>query len=189
MGNEIIYQIVTSPQAYFPAILENLASTMTKFRQTEARDEQKIKKLKIEYLVASNCPKLYVPTLNEEIIKNKNIHHYYKHNDKRWFDLQNIVLKAASPVVETANLCLGADNKNEVIHSKDVVVKAITLLGKANHQMTFERKERLKNPFLKDYKTICEQDHSDSKQFLGDDLPDNVKKSKGSTFYERVHLK
>ena len=86
VGNEIMDQIVTekeSPQAYGPPILENLASAVTKFWQTEARNEQKIKKLKNEYLVASNCPKFYVPTLNEEIIKNKNIHHYYKRNEKR----------------------------------------------------------------------------------------------------------
>ena len=47
MGNEIIDQIVTekeSPQAYGPPILENLASAVTKFWQTEARNEQKLKK-------------------------------------------------------------------------------------------------------------------------------------------------
>ena len=138
-------------------------------------------------MVASNCPKIYVPTLNEEIIKSKNIHHYYKRNDKLRFDLQNTVLKATSAVVEIANLCLEADNKNEVIDSKgkDVVVKtidAITLLGKANHQMTFERKEILKNAFSEDYKTIFEQDHSDSKQMLGDDLVENVKKARATHF-------
>ena len=56
-------------------------------------------------------------------------------------------------MVEIANLCFEVDNKNEVIHSKDVVVKAIdaiTLLDKMNHQMTFERK-------------VEKQDHSDSK--------------------------
>ena len=76
-------------------------------------------------------------------------------------------------MVEIANLYLEADNKNVVIHSKDVVVKAIdaiALLGKANHQMTFERKERLKNALSEDYKTICELDHSDSKELLGDDF-------------------
>ena len=76
-------------------------------------------------MVTSNCSKFYVPTLNEKIIKNKNIHHYYKRNDKRWFDVQNIVLKTTSAVVEIANLCLQVDNKNEVIHSKDGVVKTI----------------------------------------------------------------
>ena len=188
VADKIIDQIVTekkSPQAYGPPTFENLASAVTKFRQTEARNKQKIKKLKNEYLVAPSCPKFYVPTLNEEIIKNKSIHYYYKRNDKQWFNLQNIVLKATSEVVEIANLCLEADNKNEVIHSKDVVVKAvdaITLLGKSNHQMTFQRKERLKNALSEDYKTICEQDHSDSKQLLGDDLADNVKKAKTTHF-------
>ena len=61
-------------------------------------------------------------------------------------------------MVEIVNLCLEVDNKNEVIHSKDVVVKAIdaiTLLDKMNHQMTFERK-------------VEKQDHSDSKWVLGE---------------------
>ena len=83
-------------------------------------------------------------------------------------------------MVEIANSCLKAHNKSEVIHSKDVVRKiidGITLLGKANHQMTFERKERLKNTLSEDYKTICEQERSDSKQLLVDDLADNVKKA------------
>ena len=86
-------------------------------------------------------------------------------------------------MVDIANLCLEADNKNEVNHSKYVVVKAIntiTLLGKVNHYMTFGRKEISKNTLSKDYETIYEQDHSDSKQLLGDDLTANVKKSKAT---------
>ena len=55
--------------------------------------------------------------------------------------------------------------------------------------MTFERKKRFKNVLSGDYKTICEQGHSDSKQYLGDDLADNFKKAKGYTFYEPVHFK
>ena len=86
-------------------------------------------------------------------------------------------------MVEIRNLRLEAENKNEVIHSKDVVVKAIDdiiLLGKVDHQMTFERKERLKNAFSEDYKIVCVQDHSDPKQLLEGDLADNVKKAKAT---------
>ena len=104
--------------------------------------------MKTEYLFVSNWSKFYDPTLNEEIIKNKNILRYSESNDKRWFNLQNITLKETSAVTEIANLCLESDNKNEVIHSKDGAVKSlngIILLGKVNDQMTFERKERLKN--------------------------------------------
>ena len=200
VGNEIIDKIVTenkSPKVYGPSVLGNLASAVTKFCRTEARNEEKIKNQKNKYLVASNCLKFYVPGLNEEIIKNKNIYHYYKRNKKRWFDLQNIVLTATSAVVKIANLYLEANNKNVVIQSKDVVVKTIdpiALLGKVNHQITFERKERLKNALFKDYKTICQQVHSNSKQMLGDDLAHNVKKAKAihsinqSISYKRLGL-
>ena len=86
-------------------------------------------------------------------------------------------------MVEIGNLCLEADNKNEVIHSKVVFVKAIdatTLLGMAKHQMTFERKKILENPFSEEHGTICEHGHSDSKQLLGDGLAHNVKKAKAA---------
>ena len=82
-------------------------------------------------------------------------------------------------MVDIVDLCLEANNKNELIHSKDVAVKAvdvITLSGKVTRQMTFESKERLKNALREDYKTICEQDHSDSKRLLG------------CTFYESAHF-
>ena len=47
--------------------------------------------------------------------------------------------------------------------------------------MTFERKERFKkNTLSEDYKNIFEQDHSNSKQLLGYDLADNVKKAKAA---------
>ena len=78
-----------------------------------------------------------------------------------------MVLKVTTAVVDVDNLCLEADSKNKVIHSKDVVVKTIeafTLLGKVNNQMIFEKKERLKNALSEDYKTTCQQYHPKSKQ-------------------------
>ena len=46
--------------------------------------------------------------------------------------------------------------------------------------MTFERKEKLKNALSEGYETICEQDHSDFKKLLGDDLANNVNKAKAT---------
>ena len=100
--------------------------------------------------------------MNEEIIK-KSIGHNYKRNDKRWFDLQNVVLNAVAVVVDIANICLEADSKNEVIPSKDVIVKtrdAITLLDKVNNQMTFERNQRLNNTLSEGFETIFEEVNS-----------------------------
>ena len=42
--------------------------------------------------------------------------------------------------------------------------------------MTFKKKERLKNAFWEDYKTICEQHYSDLKQLLGDGLANSNEK-------------
>ena len=100
--------------------------------------------------------------MNEEIIK-KSIDHNYKRNDKRWFDLQNVVLNAVAVVVDIANICLEADSKNEVIPSKDVIVKtrdAITLLDKLNNQMNFERNQRLNNTLSEGFETIFEEVNS-----------------------------
>ena len=36
--------------------------------------------LKSDYAVRSNCDKFYSPILNEKILKNRNIHLYYKRN-------------------------------------------------------------------------------------------------------------
>ena len=58
------------------------------------------------------------------------------------------------------------------------VIDAVTLLGKVNHQITFKRNEIVNNALSEDYKTICGQDHSESKELLGDNLADNVKKKR-----------
>ena len=147
MGNKITDHTVTEkqlPKAYGLPILKNLAIEVTN-----------------EHFCNSNYPKFYVPTLNEKIIKNKNIHIYCKRNDKPWLDIQNVVLQAKAPVVDIANLFLEADKKNVVIHLRDVaveVIDVITLLGNVNHQVTFRtKKKKLKNALSEDHKTICEQ--------------------------------
>ena len=71
-----------------------------------------IKKLKSDFAVPSNCDKFYSPILNEEILKNRNIHSCYKRNDRRWLDLQNLILKSLTAVMNIANICLDADNKD-----------------------------------------------------------------------------
>ena len=89
--------------------------------------------------------------LNEEILKNKNIHSFYKRNDKRWFDIQNLILRAAAAVIDFAKIFLEVHNNNRLIQSKDVVVRSIdtiTSLGRANEQITNEREDRLKTSLL-----------------------------------------
>lgn len=72
------------------------------------------------------------------ITNNRNIHSYFKRNDRRWFDLQNLILKSLTAVMSIANICLDADNKDRLTKSKEMVVKAvdaITLIGIPQHQI------------------------------------------------------
>ena len=150
VGDEIVKQIVyekETPKANGPPILSNLAEAFKKFWLIELKNDQTIKKLKLDYVIPSNCEEFHVPLLNEEILKNKNIHSFYKRNDIRWFDMQNLILRATAAVIDIANICLVADNKNRLIQSKDVVVRSIdtiTLFGRVSQQITIERKDRLK---------------------------------------------
>ena len=51
-----------------------------------------------------------------------------------------------------------------------------SILGKVNHQMTFDINEILKTALSEDYEIIDEQDHSECQQLLENDFTDNVKK-------------
>lgn len=55
-------------------------------------------------------------------------------------------------MVDIANLCLEADKKNVVIHSRDVaveVIDVITLLGNVNHHVTFQTKKKIEKCFVR----------------------------------------
>ena len=94
-------------------------------------------------------------------------------------------------MINITNICLDADNKNQLIESKEVVVKAIdaiTLLGRASKQITLERKERLISTLSEDYRSICNQDHSKSKFLLGDDLLEIIRKSKANILIKSVNF-
>ena len=124
VGNEVIDEIAcqkVAPQACATSILENLAKAYTKCWVTESKNDPVIKKLKSGFAVPSNCDEFCSPILNEEILKNRNIHSYYKRNDRRWFDLQNSILKSSTAVMNIANICLDVDNKDQLTESKEVV--------------------------------------------------------------------
>ena len=186
VGNELINEIVgwkVAPQICGPPILDNLTKACTKFWVTESKNDLVIKKLKSEFAVCSNCDKFSSPILNEEILKNRNVHSYCKTNGRRWFYLQNSILKSSTAVMNIANICFDADNKDRLIKLKERVVKAtdvITLLGRASQKITFERKEWLRSALPEDYRSICDHDPSSSKFLLGVDLAENKKKTKAT---------
>ena len=61
-----------------------LAKVCNKFWVTESKNDLVIKKLKSDCEVPSKCEKFYSLNLNKEILKNRNIHSYYKRSDRKW---------------------------------------------------------------------------------------------------------
>ena len=127
VGNEVTDGIVcqnVATQACGLPMLENLAKACTKFWVTESKNDLVIKKPKCDYEVPWNCDEFGSPILNEYILRNRDIHSHYKSNERRWFDLQNLIFKLPTAVMNIANICLDANNKDRLIESKEVVLKA-----------------------------------------------------------------
>ena len=97
--------------------------------------------------VPENPEYIKVPLLSDDISKNKNIHYYYKRNDKKYADMQELLTQACSAVINIANNCLETDKSNKIVESRALVKKAadaITIMEKLNTMLTNERKKKVK---------------------------------------------
>ena len=59
-------------------------------------------------------------------------------------------------------------------------VDSVTLMGRAQKQISAERKERLKPVLNEDIRTLCDKETSDSKYLFGENLLENMKEAKES---------
>ena len=84
--------------------------------------------------------------MNVESFKNKNMHFFCK--IKRWFDIQNLILRATAEVIDLANDCLEGGNKNRLMQSKDVVIQSVDIL---------HRKSTNNNPMQRSIEKILTQ--------------------------------
>ena len=51
---------------------------------------------KDQMAVPENSQYIEVPLINDDILKNKNIHYYYKRNDKKYADMQQLPTQACN---------------------------------------------------------------------------------------------
>ena len=143
------------------------------------------------YVIHLNWEEFHVPLLNEEILKNKNIHSFYKRNEKPWFDIQNLILKATAAVIDLDSIWLQADNKNRLIQSKDLVVRSIdtiTLPGRLNQSIKIECKGRLKVSLSGACRNICGQDQINSKLFFCNDFAKNARRAQATYSLNQSNL-
>ena len=127
--------------------------------------------------VLENCEYIKVPLLNDDILKNKNIHNYYKRNDKKYADVPQLLTHTCTIVINIANNYLEADKTNKTVESRALATKvadAITIMRKLNTMLTNKRKTRLKAALSESYHSFSDQDFSQSAYLLGNDLPEEL---------------
>ena len=137
--------------------------------------------------IPENCEYIKVPLFNDDILKNKNMHYYYKRNDKKYADMQQLLSQACTTVINIAHNCFEADKSNKIVESRALVTEAadaITIMGKLNTMLTNERKTRLKPALSESYQSLSDQDFSQSVYLLEGDLPEELRKAKSRLFLE-----
>ena len=85
LHEEIIYTIIRerqSRQNSGAGIISKLAVGIKKFWTEDSKNNSLFKGYKDQLAVPENCEYIKVPLLNDDILKNNNIHYYYKRNDK-----------------------------------------------------------------------------------------------------------
>ena len=130
-----------------PGIISKLAVGIKTFWTEDSKNNSLFKWYKDQLAVPENCEYIKVPLLNDDILKNKNIHYYYKRNDKKYADMQQLLTQACTAVINIANNCLEADKSNKIVESRALVTKAadaITIMVKLNTMLTNEKKNKVK---------------------------------------------
>ena len=103
--------------------------------------------------------------------------------DKRLSDVQKGLIFATSAVLEIAYELILAQNKSRPPKIRKVMgdtVDSITLMVRAQKQISAERKEHQKRVLNKDIRTLCNKETSHSKNLLGENLMESMKKAKES---------
>ena len=115
---------------------------------------------KNQLAVPENCEYKKLPLLNDDILKNKNRHYYYKRDDKKYADMQQLFTQACTAIINIANNCLEVSMSNKIVELRTLVTKAadaITIMEKQNTKLTNERNTRLKPAFSESFQSLCDQ--------------------------------
>ena len=90
LHEEIIDTIIgerQSRQNCGPGIISKLAVGIKMFLTEDSKNNRIFKGYKDQFAVPENCEYIKFPLLNDDILKNKNIHYYYKRKDKKYADV------------------------------------------------------------------------------------------------------
>ena len=146
-----------------PPISEHLANVVAKKITTDYDLDQR-KEILSKYKTPQNCDELYVPRINPEIWEK--LKPFARKKDIKVSVLQDILVKVTSAIsLVTDDLLQSRERKlkpnYQVLISR--LIDSVSLLGHANKELSFKRKEALRPHLSSDFKPACSRNFKPEK--------------------------
>ena len=164
-----------------PAISGRLTEVAHKYWADKAKKPTVASKIMEWLKVPSNCTFLRVPVLNEAVARNRRILPFHKRADKWLSDIQKPLTFAMTAVLKMADKILTASTESRSLDLKQAMgytVGSITLLNRAQKQISNERKECLKPVLNQNIRGLCDKDTTSSEYLFGENLVESVREAK-----------
>ena len=145
-----------------------LAAAVNKMWVSQA-EEDKIKGRLNKYLRPENCTGLSVPKANPEIWLT--IKPCIRSTDVKLQRLQNLMIKAALPVIKVANKLMASKKiKKEEAKETECTLDSLAILSQANQETLGRRREQIKPGLNKQFRQLCRNVSPESTLLVSDDI-------------------
>ena len=161
-----------------PPIADNLAELINGKFNADFSVEKK-KEILQKYKKPSNCEKVLVPKINEEIWSK--LPSNAKRSDIKMSALQDTLVKVSSAIICSTDKLLEHREKKTIPNYKVLInplLDSVALLGHVCTELSYKRRDALKSFLYQDFRLACARSRKPGKLLFGDDLPKTLQELK-----------
>ena len=161
-----------------PPIADSLAELINGKFNADFSVEKK-KEILQKYKKPSNCEKVLVPKINEEIWSKQPSN--AKRSDIKMSALQDTLVKVSSAIICSTDKLLEHREKKTIPNYKALInplLDSVALLGHVCTELSYKRRDALKSFLHQDFRLACARSRKPGKLLFGDDLPKTLQELK-----------